>query len=266
MRRCILGAAPGTGHGDSSGCHAYSSGIHVRLIKWMIRPAKMLSSLFARLFLKSSHVVDPSSRCQCHAGFVDSATDHSRRFRPTALPGVQVLRASCDVARGPQIYEPSLVIIVQGSKLAYLGPRTLEYGAGHYLIQALPVPFECETFAAPDGPMLGISIAIDRILLGELVLAMGLVSGAQYCCANAGVHDLDSARRRDAWMRGTVAALPARSAGMSGHGARRVCVSCCSSRCAGRKPMCCARWWSSRGNSPGSRHRSVICMRITPSR
>ena len=29
-------------------------------------------------------------------------------FSPTHLPGVQVLRASCDVARGPQIYEPSL--------------------------------------------------------------------------------------------------------------------------------------------------------------
>ena len=58
-------------------------------------------------------------------------------FVPTSLPGVHVLRASQDVARGPQLYEPSLVIIAQGSKLAYLGPRTLEYGAGHYLIQAL---------------------------------------------------------------------------------------------------------------------------------
>ena len=70
-------------------------------------------------------------------------------FASTALPGVQVLRASCDVARGPQIYEPSLVIIAQGSKLAYLGPRTLEYGAGHYLIQALPVPFEWRRFQPP---------------------------------------------------------------------------------------------------------------------
>ena len=76
-------------------------------------------------------------------------------FTPTALPGVQVLRASCDVARGPHIYEPSLMIIAQGSKLAYLGPRTMEYGAGHYLIQALPVPFECETYALPNAPLLG---------------------------------------------------------------------------------------------------------------
>ncbi|SCZ37840.1 MULTISPECIES: AraC family transcriptional regulator [unclassified Pseudomonas] len=98
-------------------------------------------------------------------------------FIPTRLPGVQVLRCSQDIARGPQLYEPSLVIIAQGSKLAYLGPRTLEYGAGHYLIQALPVPFECETYAMPDAPLLGISVAIDRALLGELVLAMGLMPG-----------------------------------------------------------------------------------------
>ena len=95
-------------------------------------------------------------------------------YSPTGLPGVQVLRASCDVARGPHIYEPSLMIIAQGSKLAFLGPRTMEYGAGHYLIQALPVPFECETFALPDAPLLGVSVAIDRVMLGELVQAMGV--------------------------------------------------------------------------------------------
>lgn len=89
-------------------------------------------------------------------------------FSPTNLPGVQVLRASCDVARGPQIYEPSLMFVAQGSKVAYLGPRTLEYGAGHYLIQAMPVPFECETFAmAPDAPLLGVTVGIDRVVLGD---------------------------------------------------------------------------------------------------
>ncbi|MCW1242972.1 AraC family transcriptional regulator [Pseudomonas sp. SAICEU22] len=98
-------------------------------------------------------------------------------FVPTRLPGVHALRASQDVARGPQLYEPSLVIIAQGSKLAYLGPRTLEYGAGHYLIQALPVPFECETYAMPNAPLYGVSVAIDRAMLGELVLAMGLMPG-----------------------------------------------------------------------------------------
>ncbi|KRP41258.1 AraC-type DNA-binding protein [Pseudomonas libanensis] len=99
-------------------------------------------------------------------------------FSPTNLPGVQVLRASCDVARGPQIYEPSLMFVAQGSKVAYLGPRTLEYGAGHYLVQAMPVPFECETFAmAPGAPLLGVTVGIDRVVLGELVIAMGMQGG-----------------------------------------------------------------------------------------
>jgi AraC-like DNA-binding protein len=94
-------------------------------------------------------------------------------FLPTALEQVQVVSAQCAVSRSPQIYEPSLMVIAQGSKLAYLGERTLEYGAGHYLVQAMPVPFECETFASPEAPLLGVSIGIDRTMLGELVLAMG---------------------------------------------------------------------------------------------
>ena len=98
-------------------------------------------------------------------------------FLPTLLPEVQIVSARSNVARCPQIYEPSLMIIAQGSKLAYLGPRTLEYGAGRYLVQALSMPFECETFATPEVPLLGVAIGIDRIMLGELVLAMGLMPG-----------------------------------------------------------------------------------------
>ncbi|MCE0463607.1 MULTISPECIES: AraC family transcriptional regulator [Pseudomonas] len=125
-------------------------------------------------------------------------------FIPTRLPGVQVLRCSQDIARGPQLYEPSLVIIAQGSKLAYLGPRTLEYGAGHYLIQALPVPFECETYAMPDAPLLGISVAIDRAMLGELVLAMGLTPGRSLAAQTP--ESMTSAELDDA-MRGCVERL-----------------------------------------------------------
>jgi AraC-like DNA-binding protein len=94
-------------------------------------------------------------------------------WTPTLLPDVQVVGASSNVARCPQIYEPSLVVIAQGSKLAYLGPRTLEYGAGHYLVQALAVPFECETFATPELPLMGVCITFDRAVLAELVMGMG---------------------------------------------------------------------------------------------
>ena len=94
-------------------------------------------------------------------------------FVDTHLPQVQVVSAYDYVASSPQIYEPSLMVLAQGSKLARLGPRTLEYGAGHYLVQALSVPFMCETFATPQAPLLGVAVAIDRIVLGELVQSMG---------------------------------------------------------------------------------------------
>lgn len=95
-------------------------------------------------------------------------------FVPTALPQVQVLTWEHYVASSPQLYEPSLIILAQGSKLARLGPRTLEYGAGHYLVQALSVPFMCETFATAEAPLLGVAVNIDRALLGELVQSMNL--------------------------------------------------------------------------------------------
>jgi len=94
-------------------------------------------------------------------------------FLPTAIDGLQIVSCRGNVARCPQIYEPSLMVIAQGSKTAYIGTRTLEYGAGHYLVQALSVPFEYETFASPELPMIGVSIRIDRLMLGELVVAMG---------------------------------------------------------------------------------------------
>lgn len=94
-------------------------------------------------------------------------------FIPTLLPDVQLVCAYGHVARCPQIYEPSLIVIAQGSKVAYLEGRTLEYGAGHYLVQALPVPFEYETFASEEQPLLGVYIRFDRAMLGELVLEMG---------------------------------------------------------------------------------------------
>lgn len=100
-------------------------------------------------------------------------------FVPTHLPGVRVLSAFGYVASSPLIYDPSLMIVVQGRKVACLGPRTFEYGAGHYLIQALSVPFQCETFATPDMPLYGVAIDIDRNLLSELVPLMGSMDAEQ---------------------------------------------------------------------------------------
>lgn len=122
-----------------------------------------------------------TSRSDANATLCSLIAPLARRpgFVDTALPQVQVLSWSHYVASSPQIYEPSLMILAQGSKLARLGARTFEYGAGHYLVQALSVPFMCETFATEAEPLLGVAVAIDRGVLSELVQAMDLPADDQ---------------------------------------------------------------------------------------
>ncbi|RUR33599.1 AraC family transcriptional regulator [Vreelandella nanhaiensis] len=91
----------------------------------------------------------------------------------TRLPGVSLLCLRRHQKRTPLIYEPSLIIIAQGRKLGYLGDREIHYDPGHYLVQTLPLPFECETYGAPEAPLLGISVRLDPALLSEMVTAMG---------------------------------------------------------------------------------------------
>ena len=93
-------------------------------------------------------------------------------FVGTRLVEVEVLSWSSYMASSPQIYEPSLMILAQGRKLARLGERTLDYGAGQYLVQALSVPFMCETFASEAEPLYGVAVALDPLVLSEMVQAM----------------------------------------------------------------------------------------------
>lgn len=95
----------------------------------------------------------------------------------TPLPGVSLLYLSRHQVRTPLLYEPSLSIIAQGRKIGYLGDREILYDPGQYLVQTLPLPFECETYGSPKAPLLGISVRLDPALLSEMVTAMGDTSG-----------------------------------------------------------------------------------------
>lgn len=89
------------------------------------------------------------------------------------LPSVSLLCLSRHQVRTPLLYEPSLTIIAQGRKIGYLGDREIHYDPGQYLVQTLPLPFECETYGSPEAPLLGISVRLDPALLSEMVTAMG---------------------------------------------------------------------------------------------
>lgn len=93
-------------------------------------------------------------------------------FSPSRLPGVKFMRSTSPIVRGQVSYDPSIVIVAQGRKRGYLGGQTFTYDANHYLVLSVPLPFECETVASPDGPLLGISIGVTPAVVAEIMMEM----------------------------------------------------------------------------------------------
>jgi AraC-like DNA-binding protein len=92
--------------------------------------------------------------------------------RESVLENVKLLRSGCALGRMPVMYEPCIVIVAQGRKRGYLGDQRFVYDARHYLTLTVPLPFECETEVAEDGPFLAIAIRIDLAVLSELMMKM----------------------------------------------------------------------------------------------
>ncbi len=91
---------------------------------------------------------------------------------PTVLESVQLMRANRPLPRTPVLYEPGIVIVGQGRKRGYLGDQVFTYDAHNYLVLSVPMPFECETYASPEKPMLAIAIKVDLGTLAELLMKM----------------------------------------------------------------------------------------------
>ncbi len=88
------------------------------------------------------------------------------------LNGVQFMRANNSYPRAPVIYDQRIVIVGQGRKKGYLGDQVYTYGAYNYLVLAASLPFECETEASPEKPLLAVSIQVSSVGLGELLVDM----------------------------------------------------------------------------------------------
>lgn len=95
----------------------------------------------------------------------------------SALDGVKFMRTNAPIPRIPVMYEPCIVIVAQGRKRGFLGSQAFIYDAQHYLVLSVPMPFECETEATPDEPMLAISIRIDLGVIAEILMALNDTRG-----------------------------------------------------------------------------------------
>lgn len=88
----------------------------------------------------------------------------------TPLPDVRLLRSDRPLSRTPVLYEPGIVVVVQGRKRGVLGDEVFVYDAQHYLVVSVPVPFTMETDASADEPLLAIYFRLDHVMAAELCL------------------------------------------------------------------------------------------------
>jgi AraC-like DNA-binding protein len=91
---------------------------------------------------------------------------------PSRLDGVLFGRASQSYPRSPVLYEPSIYIVANGRKTGFVGGRRFIYDPNNYLVLSAPLPFECQTEAGKDGPMLGLSVRVLASVVAELAVRM----------------------------------------------------------------------------------------------
>lgn len=96
-----------------------------------------------------------------------------RQKNALLIPQVKLLYTDEYYARTPVMYEPGVIILFQGRKTGYLGAKTFTYDASQYLLLTVPLPFECETFASREEPLVGLSIGVDTLMLQDLIISMG---------------------------------------------------------------------------------------------
>lgn len=89
---------------------------------------------------------------------------------PTPVPELMLYRSSTPTEHDAAVYEPSLVIVVQGSKEVILASETYRYDPAQSLLVSVDLPVTARVIeASPSRPCLAIRISLDAAVVGELL-------------------------------------------------------------------------------------------------
>ncbi len=89
----------------------------------------------------------------------------------TGIGGVELYKMSVPYSKCATVMKPTICIIGQGSKSAYLGDKVYKYDENTLLIGSLRMPIESELHdASPQKPYLGLIIYLDPVLVSELLI------------------------------------------------------------------------------------------------
>lgn len=90
----------------------------------------------------------------------------------TSVKGICLFRIEHSFPRSPYSYNSEIIILAQGEKRVYLGNDVYTYDSSRYLVLPVPLPAECEGIVEQGRPILGLTITIDPIEVGEILLDM----------------------------------------------------------------------------------------------
>ena len=113
---------------------------------------------------------DAALRAEMTALVAELAPDEG--MTQSLLDGVAFGRSNRSLPRTPVLHDPCVVIICSGRKRGYFGDQVIEYGAHEFLVASVPMPFEGETFASPEEPLLVIKVKLDLAVIADLALAL----------------------------------------------------------------------------------------------
>lgn len=89
----------------------------------------------------------------------------------TCIPGVLLYRSNGPTAKNPTIYNPTLCLLLQGSKQLLIGDEKLEFNQLQYLLVPVTLPVSGKIVrASSEEPYLGFSINLDIRELADLVI------------------------------------------------------------------------------------------------
>jgi AraC-like DNA-binding protein len=106
---------------------------------------------------------------------VQEMASHEGDFS-TCIPHLSLFRRdSPSPTPMPVIYQPSIYMVLLGSKAAFLGKERYQYDPMHYLVSCVPLPLEGQILqASPEIPYLAVRISLDTQMINELLIEMPL--------------------------------------------------------------------------------------------
>lgn len=86
---------------------------------------------------------------------------------------IKLLRVNESVPHTPVLYEPCIVIVLQGKKTGLMDGQEFAYDPQHYLVVSVPLPFTSKTVASQDEPLLAVSVSLNMAVIAEILIELG---------------------------------------------------------------------------------------------